>query len=328
MEFCSSCGARREGASAFCGSCGHRFPDTASAGDTQIIPAQGDGSGWAPQEPAHQPYAPPQQGYAAQPSPPPPAGPQQGWAASSAPAPRSSSRPGWVVPAAAGAGVLLVTAGTYFALSARGGDGKATDRPTVVVTATVAPTGTTPSASSSSSAASTSAPASSSASATMKNNAPGAPTPAPGVPTVNDQSGANATAKRNLELSREFEAENGIDLDGHWILQLASKYDGVSDPRQIASDGSHVFRYVDIYAEYQRIAGNMGAKGVPVRLLLGSDFGKQLSFSDRTWVTIADPGGISSKEAANDYCAQLFPNLSGKDLLNVCYPRQMTPPHS
>ncbi|XVX20459.1 hypothetical protein ACQP1U_00855 [Actinomycetota bacterium] len=321
MEFCSSCGAHREGASAFCGSCGHRFPEATSVADTQAIPVQ---------------PPPPQQGYAAQPPPaaypPPSAGTDPGWAGSaSAPPPQRDSRPGWVVPAAAGAGVLLLAGATYFAISSMRGDDKATDRPTVVVTATVPPTGTSasasaPSSSSSSSAATTAAAAPSTAAVT--NTAPGAPAPAPGNPTVDSRAAANAQARNDLNQLRSYSLQGGLNLDGRWIVQLASKYDGVPDPRQIASDGSHIFRYVDILAEHQRISGQMGAKGVNTYLLMGSDFGKQINISSKTYTTIADPGGLYSKADAQSYCSQLFPGLSGKDLQNVCYPRQMTPPHS
>lgn len=39
-------------------------------------------------------------------------------------------------------------------------------------------------------------------------------------------------------------------LDGRWVAQLASKTFGISDPLQIAENGSHTSFGIDVLAEH------------------------------------------------------------------------------
>ena len=119
----------------------------------------------------------------------------------------------------------------------------------------------------------------------------------------------------------------GLRLDGRWVIQLASKFNGVSDKSLVAANGSHVFYYPDIVAEYRDLEQRMAGYGYPTMMLLASDFGSRQRPENRTiWVTLTDPGGISNFESGQYFCAQIYPELSGRDRENVCMPRRFIPP--
>lgn len=151
-------------------------------------------------------------------------------------------------------------------------------------------------------------------------------------PTASTPTGKDPSTLSADEASTELEALRaqslaGVDLDGRWVLQLSSKYDGVNDPAQTALDGGHVFHLPDILAEHQQLKTQLQDQDVPVLLLKSSDFGSSTSERrDRTWVTLADPGSMNSKAEAQSRCAALFPGRSGAALDNVCLPRQFNPP--
>lgn len=119
-----------------------------------------------------------------------------------------------------------------------------------------------------------------------------------------------------------------LNTDGHYLVALASKYAGVTDPRQTAANGTQTFMYVDIVAEYKGLQTRFGTD---VHLVKSTSFGKQVTISglpagESLYVTIYDPGTFGSKESADQWCATQFPSLSGDDLKNVCFPRQASPP--
>lgn len=163
-------------------------------------------------------------------------------------------------------------------------------------------------------------PAPSSASPTSKSPTP-TPTPTPSVDS-------RTQALNGLNDARNQSLKN-LTLDGRWVLQLDSKYEGVTDPMQTTSSGSHTFQLPDIYSEYQENTKYAASHGISnILLLKGSDFGKQIfQLPEDTWVTIADPGNISSYDAGLAVCSSLYPNLSGDALLNSCLPRQLSQPH-
>ncbi|MGZ4776591.1 MAG: hypothetical protein ACXVYW_14935 [Oryzihumus sp.] len=113
-----------------------------------------------------------------------------------------------------------------------------------------------------------------------------------------------------------------LNLDGHWAVQVASKFNGVTDPTETTASGSHTFGNADILAEYQSLATRFSA--YPVMLVKGSDF-TTAAGNDRIWVTLVDPGNLPDRAAALTWCSGQFPSLTGNALLNVCYPRQLTP---
>lgn len=149
------------------------------------------------------------------------------------------------------------------------------------------------------------------------------PTPTP-TPTVDERT----QALDNLNDARSRSMQNLV-LNGRWVLQLDSKYEGVYDPQQTTANGSHSFGLPDIYQHYQDLASYAGSKGLHnILLLKATDFGTQVALPADTWVTLADPGGIDSYEAGLAVCSTLYPTLSGDDLLNSCMPRQLSQPHS
>ena len=135
-----------------------------------------------------------------------------------------------------------------------------------------------------------------------------------------------AVALHNLRASRAASLK-GLRLDGRWVPQLASKYDGVKDLTQLSERGDHVFHYVDIGAEHDRLVALAESYGAVSLLLLGSDFGTtQNALSQKIWVTIADLGGLGSGADAGRACQSLYPDLTGRAMANVCVPRRLIPP--
>ncbi|MEI2778221.1 MAG: hypothetical protein V9G19_20085 [Tetrasphaera sp.] len=141
-----------------------------------------------------------------------------------------------------------------------------------------------------------------------------------------DDSSAQRTANQSLREAR-VESLASLWLDGRWVLQLASKTNGMDDPLQTAENGSHTFYYTDIVAEQDRIKDRLAQRGWPSISLLASDFGTgQRVGYDRMWVLLGDPGGISSEAGAQSACQTLYPERSGELLKNVCVPRRLKPP--
>jgi len=117
-----------------------------------------------------------------------------------------------------------------------------------------------------------------------------------------------------------------LPLDGQWAVQLASKAEGITDPLQVAANGTHTFHATDILAEHEsfrsdpRFAGN-------VRLVKGSDFGEISSYNGKPfWITLLI-GDFSSSDDVESWCAAKFPELDPEQLANSCLPRTLDPPH-
>ena len=115
-------------------------------------------------------------------------------------------------------------------------------------------------------------------------------------------------------------------LDGRWIAQLASKYDGVVDRTQTAASGGHTFRLADIVAEHQSLRNRFESQGISVLLLRATDFGRQRGGTRTIWVTIADPGA-GTKDEMLRWCTRNFPNRTKKQVENVCFPREFKAPY-
>jgi hypothetical protein len=116
-----------------------------------------------------------------------------------------------------------------------------------------------------------------------------------------------------------------VQLDGRWVAQLASKYVGLTDPKQVAANGSHTFYAVDILDQHNRLRRGVGDSG-QVILLLSTDYGKrQLVDGKALWVTFAihDFGG---EDEVRQWCQLRFPNSRGARLENNCTPRRLAPP--
>ncbi|SHI85938.1 hypothetical protein SAMN02745244_01218 [Tessaracoccus bendigoensis DSM 12906] len=114
-----------------------------------------------------------------------------------------------------------------------------------------------------------------------------------------------------------------LTYDERWVAELSAKRPGISDPLQVAANGTHVFYFTDILAMHEDLAARF--PDVPVMMLRREDWGKQ---GRDLWHSVADPGGLYSREDAEAWCAAMFPELSGDVLLNQCTPRKVTAPHS
>lgn len=149
------------------------------------------------------------------------------------------------------------------------------------------------------------------------------PTP---TPTPNLDPRAKALGLLN---DARDESLDGLQLDGRWILQVGSKYEGVTDPRETTASGSHTFLLPDIWTTHENLASALSSQG-DVLLLQATDFGRQVSLPDVTWVTILDPvdSPVWDYDSGQARCAELYPNLWGDDLANACMPRQLRPPFS
>lgn len=125
------------------------------------------------------------------------------------------------------------------------------------------------------------------------------------------------------ELRRLRDASlSGLTFDERWVAELSAKSNGISDPLQIAANGTNTFFYPDILEMHRALAGRF--PDIHLLMLHGSNWGKQ---NDRDlWYTIAD-AGFGSKEAVQTWCASAFPELSGESLRNQCSPRQLKAPH-
>ncbi|WP_370891531.1 hypothetical protein [Janibacter sp. GXQ6167] len=129
----------------------------------------------------------------------------------------------------------------------------------------------------------------------------------------------------SLQSQREASL-SGLDLDSRWVAVLSAKYDGVSDPLQQTSSGSHTWYLPDIVELNDSLVEQMDSQGVSTLVLLATDFGRDTnSNSNEIWMTIADPGGLYSSEDVTSWCESQFPGQSGEELLNSCLPRQLRP---
>jgi serine/threonine protein kinase len=114
-------------------------------------------------------------------------------------------------------------------------------------------------------------------------------------------------------------------LQGQWVAQLSSKYDGIVDPLQTSGSGSHTFHNVDILAEFQRMQA-LDLGGANLTLLLSTDYGQKETVSGHAlWVTFAMPA-LSSAGDVQAWCSRYFAPLTGPELQDACTPRQLNAP--
>lgn len=326
--FCTECGKARAGSSAYCVGCGAPFAqqvrDAGSSGEAagSAVPTALLTSGEPPPPtlPPPSPYA--AGGYNATPGahgqPPPWSAPvRPDGAGSPVPPPQRGGRRGLVVGVSAVVVVLMLVAlGVVFVVKGRqhGTDTAAPPSPSA---------GASPSLSTAKTAAGGSPAAAASASAPPSLLPSVAPSSAPPLPSAPPTVDPQAAAQAELQQERDQDIAR-VPLQGQWVAQLASKYDGVTDPAQTTASGSHVFRTADILQEFQRLQ-QQDAGGASIFLLLSTDYGsRQLANGHVLWVTFAD-AGFSSQADVTGWCSVNFAPLSGKALLDVCSARQLLP---
>lgn len=143
--------------------------------------------------------------------------------------------------------------------------------------------------------------------------------------TTTSTSSSSTSPEEELGDLRD-ESLTRLSTDGQWAVSLSAKQDGTRDDRQTTRSGSHVFRLpdiLDLHEEYESTYSSSASVYLVKAEDLGSSSGPDAS---RIWMTIVDPGGLSSREDAATWCEMEFPWLSGDDLDNACYPRQLTSP--
>jgi serine/threonine-protein kinase len=114
-----------------------------------------------------------------------------------------------------------------------------------------------------------------------------------------------------------------VHPDGRYVVQLASKYPGITTPDEISPSGDHVFTAGEILTEHQSLRDQFGGQ---VFLALSTDYGKrQKVHGHALWVTFIDPG-LSSLEDGESWCGASFPQLSGQALKNTCFPHTLQAP--
>ncbi len=139
------------------------------------------------------------------------------------------------------------------------------------------------------------------------------PTPSPTPPSPEQ---LRATAIDTLEaMVVNDRARNPIR--GQWVAQLASKYEGVSDPLQQSTP----FTVPQILDEVNRLRSNPDY-GSLVRVVHQGDWGNSTAGPLTMWVTFADID-YPSKADVQAWCEARF-TQRGDELSDVCDPRQMT----
>jgi hypothetical protein len=121
------------------------------------------------------------------------------------------------------------------------------------------------------------------------------------------------------------ESLSGLALDSRWVAQVASKSVGITDPLQVAANGTNTFFAVDILAESRSVVASLSS---PVLVLQSTDFGKRSWTRDGEpyWVTLVD-GGFGSSDAVKAWCARTYADLTPEQLANACAARTLAPPH-
>jgi hypothetical protein len=143
--------------------------------------------------------------------------------------------------------------------------------------------------------------------------------PMPSPSTVDKE--ASALAELNRLRAEDLPT---VRFDGRYVAQLASKSVGISDPYQIAANGTHTFYASDILAEHEALR-NGDNPGARVVLVLSTDYGhRQLYRGQPLWVTFA-LGSFDSPDAVASWCRSRFPQLTGYVLTNQCTARTLVP---
>lgn len=143
--------------------------------------------------------------------------------------------------------------------------------------------------------------------------------------TTTSPSSTTASAEQQLSDLRDDSLAR-LTTDDRWAVSLSAKQDGTRDDRQVTSSGSHVFRLPDILELHEGYA-SVYSSSASVYLIKAEDLGSSKGpDADRIWMTVVDPGGLYSRDDAAQWCQDEFPWLSGDDLNNACYPRQLESP--
>ena len=155
------------------------------------------------------------------------------------------------------------------------------------------------------------------------------PQTAPASTGLQTNSGQTTEDLAREELNQEVQSYT-VTTDNHYLVELAAKWVGATDPQLTAANGSHTFYASDILAEYRSLKSSYG---LSVHLVLSAQFGKQsvnskIPAGEPLYITIYDPGTFAGKSDADSWCSAQFPGLTGASLQNVCLTHPATPPHN
>jgi hypothetical protein len=151
------------------------------------------------------------------------------------------------------------------------------------------------------------------------------PVPEPEETTLAPEPTADPEEEALLSLGElRHESLGNLDLDGRWVAQVASKYVGITDPMQVAQNGSHTFHALDILAEMDDAAAR--APSAQMFVLNGSDFGRYSvgPQGQEFWVTLVDAGFTSSAQV-DVWCASTYADLTVEQRKNTCAARTLVP---
>lgn len=129
-----------------------------------------------------------------------------------------------------------------------------------------------------------------------------------------------ARARQVLQGLRD-EARASLVFDGRPVAVLSAKRHGISDPLQVAANGSNIFYLPDILAMHESLTARL--RDVHVFVLHSEDWGKQKG--QDLWYTVADVGARTTDDV-EAWCERSFPELGGESLRNQCLPRSLDPP--
>lgn len=143
--------------------------------------------------------------------------------------------------------------------------------------------------------------------------------PGPPGETVTDPAQAYTALSSLADQGR-----NSVSFDGRWVAQLASKYEGVTDPQLRSANGTNTFGFPDILTEHMML--RRSTTDAQVILLRSTDYGKRTVINGQPiWVTMALRNDFTSEAAVKSWCARHYPAVSGKDLTNICMPNRLRP---
>jgi len=139
------------------------------------------------------------------------------------------------------------------------------------------------------------------------------------------QSEQRSIARTGLNRLRDNDVDSLL-LDGRWAVQLSSKAEGITDPLQMAENGTHTFHAPDILAEHESFRYDGGIEE-DVLLVKGTDFGEVSTYNGKPfWITLV-VGDFDSSDDVERWCETEFPHLPDEQLENSCLPRTLDPPY-
>ncbi len=145
------------------------------------------------------------------------------------------------------------------------------------------------------------------------------PTPTP-TPTPTPSATTDPQIAALVSLNQKADADRSVAIaKGQWVAQLASKWVGITDPRQLAANGTHTFFAADIWAEHSELVSRVSDATVVLRR--STEFGQKKSHDGEPyWTTQVVSPAFASQDEVTAWCASFYPDLSGEDLRNSCLP--------